>query len=139
MQKQEKLNSRQWDLYNFLKENYAQGIYISKKEICKSLPQHYVFSEGKTNRYCELVERDIRTLNSSNVIQKIIVSNRVGYKIGNEEEVKKYLKKRFNRDWESIKLSRALVKKAKLDDQMKEVFDTQERNFIEAFIEERGI
>lgn len=133
--KKSKLNTRQWDLYNFLKSQFEEGRYISKIEICTNLPQHY--SVGKNlSRFGRTIEDDVRIINDSLVIQKIIVSNTKGYKIGTKEECEEYIEKRFNRDLKSLKLNWALSKKMNLDGQMRLTFGKQERDFIEAFIKE---
>lgn len=126
------LTTRQWNLYNYLKDNYDRNCYISKKEICNALPQHYQIKEQET-RTCRTLEYDIRAINNSNVIQKIIVSNRTGYKIGNEQEVTAYLNKRFRRDLKSLKLNWDLSRKVALDGQMRLAFG-KEKNVIETFI-----
>lgn len=131
-QKSKELNSRQWSLYNFLKEQYADGVYISKKEICKALPQYYTL-DNKATRLCRDIEHDIRVINESTKIQKIIVSNRKGYKIGNKDEVDDYLSKRTALEVKSRNLTKKLKIKAKLDGQMKLTLGTNERDVIEAF------
>lgn len=126
------LTTRQWDLYKFLKSQYEEGRYISKREICDNLPQHYSINQGET-RLCRTIESDVRKINDNIIIQKIIVSNRKGYKIGTREECEVYLEKRFKRDLKSLKLNWALSKKVQLDGQMRLTFG-QEREFIETFI-----
>lgn len=133
MKKQE-LNSRQWKLYNYLKEKYTEKRYISKQEICRDLSNEYHIKEKET-RLCRLIEEDVRRINNAGVIQKIIISSSKGYKIGNEEECRKYIEKRFKRDLKSLKLNWLLANKVKMDGQMKIVFNT-ERDFIETFIKE---
>ena len=130
MKKKKGLNTRQWDLYNYLKENYAEGIYISKYEICQALPYHYNFNVNET-RMCRLLENDVRIINNSDIIQKIIVSNKHGYKIGNDAEITEYLNRRFRRDLKSLKLNWQLANKVALDGQMRLTFGN-ERDVIEA-------
>lgn len=125
------LNPRQWDLYNFLKKQYADGVYISKAQICEALPEHYQMKEKET-RTCRILEDDVREINDCPTIQKIIVSNSKGYKIGNQAEVTEYLNKRFRRDYKSLKLNWALANKVALDGQMRLAF-AGERDIIEAY------
>lgn len=124
------LTPRQWDLYNFLKKQYADGVYISKAQICEALPEHYQMK--KTTRLCRDIEYDIRAINECPIIQKIVVSNSKGYKIGNKEEITEYLNTRFRRDLKSLKLSWALADKCALDGQMRLAF-AGERDIIEAY------
>lgn len=125
------LTARQWDLYNFLKEQYADGVYLSKYDICNALPQHYQVNIKQT-RLVRIIEGDVRKINECQTIQKIIVSNKTGYKIGNEKEVTEYLNKRFRRDYRSLKLNWELSRKVALDGQYRLAF-ANERDVIEAY------
>lgn len=134
--KEETLTTRQWDLYIFLKTYYKEGYYISKQTICKNLPQHYQIKDNET-RTCRTLENDVRKINNSGLIQKIIVSNKNGYKIGNEQECEKYIQKRFLRDLKSLKLNWKLVDKVEMDGQCKFTFGKgYERNYVETFIKD---
>ena len=82
------------------------------------------------------MEADVRAINDSDVIQKIIVSDSTGYKIGNEKQVLDYLEKRFNRDFKSLKLNWKLTRKVRMDKQMRLVFGS-ERDTIETFIKNK--
>lgn len=124
------LTPRQWDLYNLLKDRFEDGVYISKAQICEALPQHYQMKQS--TRLCRDIEHDIREINDCPIIQKIIVSNSKGYKIGNQAEVTEYLNKRFRRDYKSLKLNWALANKVALDGQMRLAF-ANERDVIEAY------
>ena len=136
MQK-DNLTTRQWALYNFLKDNYEDGLYISKETICTWLPEHYQIKDNET-RTCRTIENDIREINNCDLIQKIIVSNKVGYKIGNKEECLRYLKKRWDRDIKSIELNRKLSEKVGLDNQMRLTFGKGfERDYIETFMPQK--
>ena len=124
------LNTRQWRLYTYLKEHYQEEVFISKKEIAAACG--YFFDETK-QRNCVDMEADVRALNDSDIIQKIIVSDSTGYKIGNRNQVEAYFEKRLLRDLKSMKLTWKLVRKVKADKQMRIVFG-QERDTIETFI-----
>ena len=126
------MNTRQYDLYNFLKDNYADGRYISKKEICEALPKYYVF-KSDTNRHNVDIEQDIREINNWENMQKCIVSNKKGYKIGNEEECNEYLKRRFNTTLKTLKQLYSIKKRLEKNGQYRLVFG-EERNIIESFI-----
>lgn len=129
------LTTRQWDLYNFLKDNYKDNYYISKHTICAWLPQHYQIKENET-RCCRAIEYDVRAINNCDIIQKIIVSNKNGYKIGSSEECARYVDKRFLRDLKNLKLNWKLQQKIEDNDQMRFTFTNYERNFIETFIKD---
>lgn len=126
------LTPRQWDLYNFLKSQYADGVYISKAQICEALPEHYEIKQNET-RACRDIEFDVRIINSNEIIQKVIVSSQKGYKIGNEAECELYLKTRIKREVQSFRLTKMLKKKLKKNNQMRLTFGTSERDVIEAY------
>ena len=84
------MTTRQWMLYNFLKDNYSDNKYISKKEICDALPEYFQIKDGET-RVCRDIEFDVRDINADQTIQKIIVSNKEGYKLGNPSQVHDYV------------------------------------------------
>lgn len=126
------MTTRQWKLYEFLKLNYADGKYISKKEICDSLSDYYVYDEN-SDRHNVDIELDIRAINDDIVMQKCIVSNKRGYKIGNEQECNEYLARRFKSIFKSLKSLYAIKKRLELNNQMRIVFN-EEREFIESFI-----
>lgn len=127
------LNTRHYKLYEYLKDNYEEGKFISKQQICKDLNEFYKMNEKET-RYCRKLEEDVREINDDETLTKIIVSNKKGYKIGSKEEVQKYIKKRMLRDVKSINLTRKLARKYKLDKQFQIVFNS-EKEIIETFME----
>ena len=127
------LNTRHYKLYEYLKDNYEEGKFISKQQICKDLKDFYQINEKET-RYCRKLEEDVREINDDETLTKIIVSNKKGYKIGSKEEVQKYIKKRMLRDVKSINLTRKLARKYKLDRQMQMVWNS-EKPMVETFIE----
>lgn len=131
------LTPRQWKLYEFLKENTDK--WLTQYEIVQILSDVYGKFTGDSKlfhdnniRY-DLTE-DIRKINQSDVIQKIILSSGQGIKIADEEEYRVW----SLRKWLSIK---AMIKrlawkdnKAKLNGQMKLVFgDSIARNYYETF------
>lgn len=128
-----KLTARQYKLYEYLKEHYEEGVYISKQQICKDLSDFYKINEKET-RVCRALEEDVRKINDDDTLTKIIVSNKNGYKIGSKVEVQKYIKKRMLRDVKSINLTKKIAKKYKLDRQMQMVWNS-EKPMIETFIE----
>lgn len=127
------LNARHYKLYEYLKDNYEEGKFISKQQICKDLNEFYKMREKET-RYCRKLEEDVREINDDETLTKIIVSNKKGYKIGSKEEVQKYIKKRMLRDVKSINLTRKLARKYKLDKQFQIVFNS-EKEIVETFME----
>lgn len=127
------LTTRCYKLYKYLKDNYQDGVYISKEQICKDLSEFYQINPNQT-RVCRNLERDVRLINDDDTLSKIIVSNSTGYKIGSKVEVQKYIKKRMLRDVKSINLTRKIANKYKLDKQFQMVFNN-EKPMVETFID----
>lgn len=131
------LTTRQWDLYNFLKSNYSEEQYISKKEIVEHFPHYYEIKQNELEGgrgICREIEVDIRAINESPTIQKIIVSCSRGYKIGTPQQVHDYLYSRENEAKRSLVLTYKLRHKAELNNQYRITFGKSERNIIESYL-----
>lgn len=126
------MNTRQHKLYQFLKDNYQEGRYISKKEICEGLPKFYVYDEN-TNRHNVDIEQDVRAINEWDNMQKCIVSNKRGYKIGNEEECNEYLQNRYDSVFKTLKYLNNIKKRLEQNGQFRLVFG-KEREIMECYI-----
>ena len=130
------LNPRQWAVYNLLKNNPDR--YLTQQEIAYMLPEYFptemlisaeVFHDS-TARH--MLTNDIRTINKSEAIQKIIISNRHGVKIASSAEFEKYINAEFASIFRKLARTRQKAKKAGLDGQMRIVLGS-ERDTIEAF------
>lgn len=131
---QSELNSRQWRLYNCLKENGDQ--FIRQIEIARQLPQYYgEFTEANfhDSQARMLMTKDIRAINESGVIQKIIISSSKGIKLSNEAEFTQYIRAEFGAIFRKLSRTRIKAGKAARNMQGRIVFNS-EREFIEAFI-----
>ena len=88
------LNTRQWALYNFLKEQGDE--WTTQYEVAFALVEHYGkpdkdnFHDSKARLQ---MTRDIRKINTSSVIQKVIISSPKGIKIANAEEFDRHVQK----------------------------------------------
>ena len=128
------LNARQWALYNLLKN--TPDTYWTQLEIAYKLREYYntAFSDEKfhdsTTRL--LMTKDIRAINNSEVIQKIIISNSKGVKIANRAEFEQYINAEFASIFRKLARTRQKARKAGLDGQMRIVLGN-ERDTIEAF------
>lgn len=109
--------SREKALYEYLIKNYDESRYISKYEICKDLSEFYNYNPNDT-RICREIESDVSKINFSGDFDKIIVSNRKGYKIGNKEQIKAYIERLYKRDLKSLARTSVLRKKNSLNGQM---------------------
>jgi hypothetical protein len=131
------LTPRQWRLYDLLKDNTHR--WITQLEIQRTMVSDYPDYDGQQNfhdsnaRYD--ISEDIRKINESDVIQKIILSSSTGIKIASADEYRVWSQSK----WKSLKqqISRLAWKdhKARLDGQMKLVFgESMERDYYEAFV-----
>jgi hypothetical protein len=131
------LTPRQWRLYDLLKDNTQR--WITQLEIQKTMNSDYPNYDGGKNFHDTKarndISEDIRDINQSDVIQKIILSSTSGIKIATADEYRLWSQNK----WKSLKqqISRLAWKdhKSRLDGQMKLVFgDSMERDYYEAFV-----
>lgn len=128
------LNSRQWKLYNLLKDN--GDCFITQLEAARRLPQYY--GEYEAEKFHDsparmLMTKDIRAINEAGVIQKIIISSPKGIKLSNEAEFKRYIRAEFGAIFRKLTRTRTKAGKAARNGQGRIVFHT-EREFVEAFL-----
>ena len=88
-----------------------------------------VFHDSKARH---MLTADIRAINKSDVIQKIIISTGKGVKIASSAEFEKYINAEFASIFRKLERTRQKAKKAGLDGQMRIVLGS-ERDTIEAF------
>ena len=132
------LNSRQWALYNTLKEQGDE--WRVQAEVAMLIPEYnYDGSEDwrlfHDSQARHLMTADIRAINESAVIQKVIISSGKGIKIANEEEFDRYIRK--ERAAAIRRLIRVRIKEQKgaRNGQMRITFGQYERDTIKAFID----
>ena len=133
------LTTRQWNLYNYLKEN--TDIYLSKEQIVANV-DGYIYkdwqNEHNQNAFRQLRD-NIRNINSNQTrIQKIIISNKIGYKLATEKEFESWKISQ----WKLIK--RKLYRMGVIDDkalknnQMRLVEDgSNARLYVESFVDNK--
>lgn len=133
------LTTRQWNLYNYLKEN--TDIYLTKEQIVANVDGYKYKdwqNEHNQNAFRQLRD-DIRNINSNQTrIQKIIISNKIGYKLATEKEFESWKKSQ----WKLIK--RKLYRMGVIDDkalknnQMRLVEDgSNARLYVESFVDNK--
>lgn len=129
------LNARQWRLYNLLKERADE--WTKQRELAELLPDLYPI-EGEQafhdSAARQLMTCDIREINKSDVIQKIIISSAQGVKIAGRDEARAYIAGKYSSAFKSLARARKMERKAGLDGQARLVFG-HERGIIEAFID----
>ena len=128
------LNTRQWALYNLLKN--SPDTYWTQLELAYNLREFYDTDFEDSNFHDSaarhLLTKDIRTINKSEVIQKVIISNSKGVKIASREEFERYINAEFASIFRKLARTRQKARKAGLDGQMRIVLGN-ERDTIEAF------
>ena len=129
------LTPRQWRLYNFLKD---QDDWTTQYEIAHELDEDYPITEYEAiTPFHDTVARkditaDIRAINASAVIQKIVLSSAKGVKLATEAEAEKYIKSRYAAIFRQLERARKIARKAGLDGQMRITFGG-EREIVQAF------
>ncbi len=132
------LNKRQWVLYNYLKANC--DVWLYRRRIVQDLAAYYPCEKEilRSNAFLNcparhLLTDDIRALNESDHIQKIIISNGGnGVKLASKEEAEKHIKAQYSTIFRQLKRARLMEKKAGLDGQLRIVMGS-EREIVQAF------
>ena len=123
MQNKKDLNTRQWKLYEFLKE---QNKFLSREEI---MDQSGLY-ENETSR---TLTRDLQALKESDTIKRIIITNRKGIKIAEtKEEADIYLEKEKVEVLSRLKRYFKQAHNIELDKQTQIVWN-KEKDTIEVF------
>ena len=132
------LNKRQWVLYNYLKAN--SDIWLYRRRIVQDLAAYYPCDKDilRTDAFHNsparhLLTDDIRALNESDHIQKIIISNGGnGVKLASKDEAEKHIKAQYSTIFRQLRRARLMEKKAGLDGQLRLVMGS-EREIVQAF------
>lgn len=131
------LNSRQWALYNALKEQGDE--WRVQAEIATLIPEYnYDGSEDwrlfHDSPARHLMTADIRAINESTVIQKVIISSGKGIKIANKDEFDRYIRKEIMSSVRRLMRAKRKAAKGAKDGQMRIVFGS-ERDTVKAFLD----
>ena len=128
------LTSRQWALYNFLR-NHPNEVF-TQENIAFELHQWYSICDTSPTfhdspaRYKMM--NDIRAINESPVIQKIIIQDRHGIRLASQTGFEMWIKREYASIFRKLKRTHQKARKAGLNNQMRFVFGS-ERETIEAF------
>lgn len=126
------LNSRQWKLYNYLKERGDEWTHAVDIAVNVYGVDGKKFLGSGTQR---LISRDIQAINESDVIQKVILSHRTnGIKIANEAEFDLYIRKEIMATVRKLMRAKYKAKKGSRDGQMRITFGS-ERDTVKAFLD----
>lgn len=132
-----KLTLRQWELYYFLLEQGDR--WTHQIDVVYGLYDYYNFTDSNDKFHDSgarhALTNDIRAINNSDEIQKVIISSGKGIKIANEAEWEMFIKSEYKSVFSKLKRVRRKERKGLLNGQKQLVFDS-ERDIIEAFINE---
>lgn len=113
------MTSREWQVYNIIKEKSLQGQKTTQRELC-DLVEGLEYNEDITaHDHCSTIWNIINEINNSDEIDKIIISDNFEYWIGDEEETIEYLNTLWGRIVPKLKRYYNLLRKTKLDGQGK--------------------
>ena len=130
------LNERQYALYNHLE---AMGDkWTSQKEIALALIWYYpLFDEAKFHDSAarHIMTGDIRAINQSDEIQKVIISGSRGIKLANQDEFARYIKSQYSSVFRRLKRVREKERKGRMDGQSYIIGDAELAE-INAFLNE---
>ena len=137
------LTTKQWQLYNLIKENSLKGVKTTQLEICQKIDGYeWKYRKGTTDK-CSAIWNDVRDLNLSSETEKIIITHRYTYWIGNEQETEDYLKACWRQIAPALNRYWSIVRKIKSNGQYKllstkgDIIDAESkaRAYVESFIE----
>lgn len=133
------LNSRQWALYNYLKDMGDTWTTQYGVAMALSLVDGYYSDFDDEETFHDSPARmamtaDIRAINESDVIQKVIISSCKGVKLANEAEFDRYIRKEIMAAVRRLLRAKRKAQKGNRNGQMKFVFNS-ERDTVKAFID----
>lgn len=137
MENKSELNNRQWALYNYLKDRGDE--WTVQAQIAAEIPEYnYDGNEDfalfhDTNARKQMTV-DIRKINESGIIQKVIISSAKGIKIANAQEFDRYTRKEIMSATRRLLRAKLKAEKGKWDGQMCLVFNS-ERDTVKAFLD----
>ena len=120
----EKMETRQWKLYEFLKDNMDK--YLSREEI---MDQSGLYE----NENARLLTSDLQAIKNNPTIKRILITSRMGIKIAEtKEEANYYFEKEETEVLSRLKRLINQKKQYGLDQQMQIVFNS-EKDCVEVF------
>ena len=144
--KQKHLTTRQWRLLDFIKINsVVERRKTTQREIVDNVPGYEWNDDEKCHDHCPAIWNDIKDINLSCETDKLIISDRFEYWIGNKEETLNFLDKLWSDLSPRLARYWAYLKKVERDGQgilidRKGNFigdDSSARRFIESYGKER--
>lgn len=85
------METRLWELYNFIKDRTMHKVATSVEDVCTWLPEYYTNNAKECNySNCPTLYKDIDLINESVEIEKIIIKDNNNFYLGTEEQCKEY-------------------------------------------------
>jgi ribosome-binding protein aMBF1 (putative translation factor) len=130
------LTTRQWALYNFLKEQgdrwtTQEEAVNALRDLYPQVAEHMPFHDTAARFR---MTADIRQINANDTIQKVIISSPKGIKIANEEEFARHVQKEIKAAIRKLLRARQKAAKGQMDGQMRLVFGA-ERDTVKSFLD----
>lgn len=108
------LNERQYALYNYLLQRGDQWTTQENVAYDLSFYYDYYWCENFHDTNCrQVITNDIRTINNSQEIEKVIISSKKGIKLANEEEFNKHISREYASVFRRLQRVRLKDKKGK--------------------------
>lgn len=132
------MNERQKALYEYLLEK--GDTWTPQAQIGRDIPDYangeaYVCPRDYHNTHERgVLTKDIRAINDSDEVEKIIISSSKGVKLANEEEFSRYISSQYASVFRRLSRVRRKHKKANLHNQL-----TLTGALVDAFVENMGI
>lgn len=143
MNKNEKLNRRQWVLYEYLKLRAENKEWKTREQILNDLSEYYDYRPKTNNnlyynKSAVLLTKDILKINNNQTIQKIVISDaKNGIKIANEKEAYDFINNNMKSIIKKLKRHYNMFNKVNLNNQYRLTFGKgYEKLYIESFINE---
>ena len=146
---QKHLTPRQWKLLELIKTNSFVGKRkTSQREICDALKEFgYEWKEkdANTNDNCVAIWNDVKDINLSYETDKLIITDKNMYWVGNEEETYEFIEKKWHdlearliRYWAYLKKVKRHGQGQLIDRKNKTIEENSSaRRYIESYGEER--
>lgn len=133
------LNSRQWALYNYLKSmgdtwTTQYGVAWSLSRLDGYYTDYDSVESFHDSNARKQMTADIRAINDSSIIQKVIISSSKGIKIANSEEFDLHTRKEIMAAVRRLQRAKRKAEKGNRDGQMRLVFNS-ERDTVKAFLD----
>ncbi len=126
------LNTKDWLVYNYIKDKSEQGLWSKQQEIIDYLATKEINIKKRSLRSV------INKIRSCDIIQKIVLTSYTkGYRLMTNEEEFEYLERRKISILKMLKQYYKDINRFSKDNQTRLVFTPYERNIVESLLKEK--